>query len=257
MNFKLYFIILACLISSISCEPKKEKATNLTNIEINKADEIINEAIQAHGGDNYENHHYSFDFRGNTYSFIHQKELYTYSVKRKIKDDEIKDVLSNGVFSREINDVTTELSKSDETKFSLSLNSVIYFALLPYKLNDTSVHKKDKGITNIKGENYHTIQVTFDEIGGGEDHDDVFYYWINTVTKTVDYLAYKYHVNGGGIRFREAYNPQKVNNVLFQNYINYKVPTQIELKETPILFNQEKLIEVSRIELDNIKVIKS
>lgn len=254
------FTFLFCFALFTSCKPKTDKtvATQINQTpEENKANEIIDKAIEVHGGENYKNSLYSFEFRGKEYRFINQKNSYEYSVKSMVNYNEIVDVIENGAFSRKTNDLPTILNTNENLKYASALNSVIYFALLPYKLNDASVNKTYKGMVSMKGKNYHTIEVTFDQEGGGEDHDDVFYYWINTTTNTVDYLAYKYHVNGGGIRFREAFNTRNVQGVLFQDYINYKTPTQVTLADLSTLFNKNKLIEVSRIELKNIKHIET
>ena len=259
MRYIRPLIFLVCSTFLMSCEPKKEKTPSAkTNVseKINKADLIVNDAIKAHGGENYENTLYSFEFREKKYLFINQKSSYKYSVKSMHDYNEIVDVLDNGAFSRKKDDVPSILSASESLKYSSALNSVIYFALLPYKLNDASVNKTYKGIVDMEEKKHHTIEVTFNQEGGGEDHDDVFYYWINTTTNTLDYLAYKYHVDGGGIRFREAFNTRNINGVLFQDYINYKAPTYLNLADLSSLYNENKLIEVSRIELKNIKKLE-
>ena len=99
---------------------------------------------------------------------------------------------------------------------------------------------------------YDAIEITFNQQGGGKDYDDVFYYWINKQTQKVDYLAYSYHVNEGGIRFREAYNRRVVGGITFQDYINYEAPLGTPLKELPKLFEENKLKELSRIDMENI-----
>ena len=69
----------------------------------------------------------------------------------------------------------------------------------------------------------------------------------------MDYLAYSFQVNGGGVRFREAYNPRTVGGIRFQDYVNYKH----ENKDFPVqqldqAFLNKELKELSRIELKNI-----
>ena len=118
-----------------------------------------------------------------------------------------------------------------------------------------AVIKEKVGEENIKGKGYYLIKVTFKKEGGGTDFEDEFLYWINKKEYTVDYLAYKYAVNGGGIRFREAYNPRVVNGLRFVDYNNYK---ENDLK-TPLqslgkLFETGKLMKVSVIELKDINV---
>ena len=164
------------------------------------------------------------------------------------------DVLTNDGFTRTLNGELVELSEKDENTFSNSVNSVVYFTLLPKGLNDKAVNKKLLGTTKIKGQNYHFIATTFDEEGGGEDHDDIFGYWINTQTNTMDYLAYSYHTNGGGVRFRAAINPIEVEGVQFQNYINYKpISKTTPLDSLPYLFEQGKLKKLSEIINEEVK----
>jgi len=70
-----------------------------------------------------------------------------------------------------------------------------------------------------------------------------------------DYFAYSYLTDGGGVRFRKAINRRTIDNLLIQDYINYKA----EDKNTPLnkmlsLFLEGKLNELSRIENKNVNV---
>ena len=161
--------------------------------------------------------------------------------------------LSNDKFIRSINDVVSNLSDKDVVRYSNTLNSVIYFALLPYRLNDPAVIKTLKGTTSIKGKKYHAVEVRFTEENGGTDYDDVFYYWINTQTNTMDYLAYLFHVNGGGVRFRAAYNPRVIDEIRFQDYENYSAPKETALADLPALYEAGELKLLSKIELEEVK----
>ena len=89
-------------------------------------------------------------------------------------------------------------------KFSESVNSVHYFSILPYGLNDKAVQKKLLGETKIRGDNYYKIQITFSKENGGVDFDDIFIYWIRKGDFKIGYIAYLFHTNGGGMRFREV-----------------------------------------------------
>ena len=72
---------------------------------------------------------------------------------------------------------------------SNSVNSVHYFSVLPFGLNDKAVSKKLLSDITIKGVDYYTIQVTFSEDGGGDDFDDVFLYWVQKESFKLNYLA--------------------------------------------------------------------
>ena len=138
---------------------------------------------------------------------------------------------------------------------SEGVNSVHYFAQLPYGLNAPAVIKELLGETNIKEKPYYVIGVTFKQEGGGVDFDDKFVYWVHKETFTVDYLAYSYSTNGGGIRFREAYNPRVLGGIRFVYYNNYKPEgLTTPLKSLAPIFEANKLALLSKIELENISV---
>lgn len=257
------FIFTVGLFASCNTKEKKkepelkvEKENVTTSVKtpetLSNSEKIIKEAIAAHGGNLYDSANYSFAFRKNTFQFKNDKSNYEYTKTYKKGDSVIVDVLKNGRFTRTVNTKIVELSDKEIASGTGSINSVIYFATLPYKLNDKAVNSKFIEHITIKGENYNAIQVTFNEDGGGEDHDDQYFYWINTNTKKVDYLAYNYSVNEGGVRFRAAYNKRVVNGVTFQDYINYEAKVGTALKDLPMLFEANKLKELSRIETENV-----
>jgi hypothetical protein len=136
------------------------------------------------------------------------------------------------------------------------VNSVHYFSVLPYGLNDLAVKKTLLEAVLIKNKMYDTVKVTFNQDGGGEDFEDVFMYWINKETSKIDYLAYSYNeVDGKGIRFREAYNERYVEGIRFVDYNNYKPKsTSISLINLPQLFKKGGLELLSKIELETITI---
>ena len=71
----------------------------------------------------------------------------------------------------------------------------------------------------------------------------------------MDYLAYLYHVNGGGARFREAHNIRTVEGIRFADYRNYKADSDdLPLEDYGRVFNEGGLVKVSDVNLENIKV---
>ena len=107
----------------------------------------------------------------------------------------------------------------------------------------------------MDGSNYHKIQVTFAEEGGGKDFDDVFIYWIHDQNYTVDFLAYEYHVDGGGLRFRKAYNSREVSGIRFSDHVNYKAdPASWKVQDLDRAYSEGALKELSKIELESVEV---
>jgi len=269
MKSIVYITLLFIFSTIISCKTdinNKETATlkiSSTTVETSKpvqtptkADLIINEAIIAHGGDLYKEADYSFVFRGKTYRFTNNNEQFAYSVESSKGNTKTQDFLINGRFEREVNGVKKTLSQKNINKYTEALNSVIYFAILPYKLSDAAVNKAYVDNTKIKGQSYEVIQVTFDQEGGGKDYDDEFHYWVNTQTKKIDYLAYNYITNEKGVRFRSAYNPRVVDGITFQDYVNYKAAWGTPLKDLPAMYEKGELKELSKIITENVTNLK-
>tara|TARA_R110002074_G_scaffold149035_4_gene301236 strand:- start:60597 stop:61403 length:807 start_codon:yes stop_codon:yes gene_type:complete len=257
---KHLIIAAAILFLAVGCKDFQKNDKNASQIEKSAQElndeithSIVNEAIKMHGGKLYDSAHYQFTFRDKVYSF-ENKNGYTYKVSSKDSlGNKIVDIMQNGQLSRTVNNELVKLTEKDIAKYTEALNSVIYFATLPHKLNDKAVKKAGVGETTIKGEDYDIVRVTFGKVGGGKDFDDVFMYWINKKSHYINYLAYSYSVNEGGVRFRSAYNPRTIDGIRFQDYINWEAPVGTPLKELPAMFEKGQLKELSRIETKDIQ----
>lgn len=230
-----------------SCENKASSSQKKTSTH--KGQEVIDQAIIAHGQHLFENATLSFLFRDKQYSARRSDAEYIYTRSFKNGSALIEDMLINSTdFSRKKNDVSIEIEKEWAEKYSRSINSVLYFFQLPYLLNDLAVKKIDQGMKQIKGENYYQIKVSFQIENGGEDFEDEYLYWIDVNTFEIDYLAYNYITDGGGVRFRSAINKRRVNGLLVQDYINYApLNKKILLSSLITEFEKGALIERSRI----------
>ncbi len=219
------------------------------------AGEIVQKAIKIHGGDMYENSVIDFDFRDRRYRIERNHGLYKY---HRIFEDSLgtyHDVLDNNGFSRTLNGQTINLDQEWIQKYTRSVNSVAYFALLPFGLNDPAVNKELLGEETIRDNAYYKIKVTFDQEGGGEDHDDVFVYWFRKDTYRMDYFGYSYHTDGGGIRFREAINVRETGGLVFADYINYAGKHgDMDVSGLAKKFINGELKKLSEINLENVKV---
>ena len=247
------FAYLSLVIVLFSCQEE-----SLTDPQ-----EIVDRSITAHGGINYENISAEFDFRGRHYIVRRRGGRHGKFSYVRITEDSlgtIKDVLHQAKnFKRYLNGTEVIISAARSAAFTSSVNSVLYFALLPYPLNDAAVRKEFLGEGEVEEKQYYKIKVTFAEYGGGEDFQDVFCYWINKETFTMDYIAYSYEEEGEGwgTRFRKAINPRKIGGILFQDYINYKPKKELGIppvEDHDRLFMEGNLEELSKIENTNIEV---
>lgn len=254
------FLLLLVVITMASCKNENsndlKKSTVETAQKVLTANDIIDKSIEVSGGERFKRSSLKFEFRDVYYQALRKNHEFLL-VRVNVKDnDSIFDMLSNVGFERYDNEAFVELEDSISKKLSASVNSVHYFSVLPYGLNDDAVKKTLLESEQIKDKDYHKIQVTFSEEGGGEDHDDVFVYWVNKETFKADYLAYSYkEKNGLGMRFREAYNERYIKGLRFVDYDNYKSEDpNISVEDLGKSFSKNELKLLSKIELKNVEV---
>ena len=237
---KYFYILLALFI--ISCKASKKEYT---------AQDIIDNCIINSGANKVSNANIAFKFRDKKYSAKRNKGLF--NLTRSF--DSIKDILSNNNFTRFAEGVEIKVADSMALKYANSINSVHYFSVLPFGLDDKAVHAKRLPSSTIKGKEYYKVEITFSEDGGGEDFEDVFIYWIGKEDFLIDYLAYAYHTNGGGKRFRALKEQSNKKGIRFVDYDNYKpLNNSISLIDIDQAFEENQLKKVSEIILEDIKV---
>ena len=243
-------LLAILIIVHISCKSKPKDP-------IAKGESIIKKSIEASGSNKLKNAKLNFSFRGNQYLANRNNGKFVLA-RFMVSDskDSIFDVLSNDGFERFVNDSLVQLPDTLIARFSPSVNSVHYFSVLPYGLDAKAVNTEWLSDEKIKEETYHKVKITFDEVGGGEDFEDVFIYWINTETFKIDYLAYSYEERDGkGLRFREAYNRREIEGIDFVDYNNFKPKVAtVDLGNLGKLFANGELELLSKIELENISV---
>jgi hypothetical protein len=237
------FVLLSFTFFGISCDSRTE------------AEKIVDAAIDAYGGTLYETSAITFDFRGTHYSIFKSPTAFEYSREFTDSTGQVVDVLNNAGFTRKVNGVLIDtLTEERIGAFSRSVNSVAYFAFLPYGLNDAAAIKTYLGKTTIKGKEYHQVKVTFQAEGGGDHFEDEFLYWFGVDDSQMDYMAYSYHTDGGGVRMRDVRATREVGGIRFQDYNNLKAAR----KETPldsmqVLYETGALVKLSEINLENIR----
>lgn len=249
MKLMKKLLLLLLLITIGSCGGKVDS--------ISEAQRIVDESIAVSGGELYKTSNVSFDFRrmGYVLQIIDGQRV----MKRIFGRDpaQMIDIVGPKGFQRFVNDSLVHVSDSMANVYSNSINSVFYFALLPFGLNDPAVKKELLGEIKIKDTSYYKVKVTFDQKGGGDDYEDTYIYWFNKRTYKPDYLAYEFHTDGGGMRFRKAYNERYVDSLRFVDYDNYRtVDNSTSILQIDSLFLKNKLKPLSKIELENIRVTR-
>lgn len=246
LQMKYLYLALIFAVAFLGC--KSEGAFDAQN--------VIDLSIEAHGLNLLNKEPISFQFREHHYNIKRRPEGNRYTRLLKKDSVEIYDVMeTDGSFQRMINGLAITIADSLAHKYGESINSVAYFFQLPLLLNDPAVIKELIGIEKINNIEYYKLKVSFKQQGGGTDFEDEFRYWIGKADHMMDYLAYSYQTNGGGIRFRQVVNRRNVNGLTVQDYINYKPEKKTTpLDQLPSLFEKGELIEVSRIEKKNVRL---
>ena len=241
------YILTTVLFVALAC---KEQGTRPLT-----AQQIVDKSIEVCGGDNYSASDITFDFRDKTYAL---EILDGKRIMRRITTTDtivVIDERTSNDFKRYVNDSLVVVHDTMAVKYSNSINSVHYFTYLPYGLNDPAVNKELLGKVNIKDKGYYKLKVTFDEEGGGDDFDDTYVYWFNIETMKPDYLAYEFHVDGGGMRFREAFNERYIDGIRFVDYNNYKTKdSSVPIFKIDSLYQVGSLELLSKIEIRNINL---
>jgi len=247
---------IATLLLLSACQPADDSASGSPS-----GPAVVDSAIAAHGGDLLDQAVVSFHFRGDQYRLrhdegrFHYRRTYTDSLERTVREG----LTNEGVY-RVVAGDTVSLSDEERGSVRTTVNSVSYFALLPYPLQDPAVQPEYQGRDTLDGTPYHRVQVTFQQEGGGQDWQDVFVYWFRTDTYAMEYLSYAFGLapddTDTGTRFREAYNVRRINGVRVADYLNYTSDTLStdRMHLYPQLRANDALELVSRIEIDSVQI---
>src|SRR5690606_41072212 len=109
-----------------------------------KEQKIIDRAIESHGGELYQKVRISFDFRERHYKILKSPSRFEYSREFTDSTGLVLDVLDNGGFVRQINGKEVKVTGERMQAYANSVNSVAYFAFLPYGLNDPAARMRWK-----------------------------------------------------------------------------------------------------------------
>lgn len=254
--------VLGLLLLAACAQSEVEEAIDDTvapaSAPVDRAQAIVDQAVAAHGGEVLQHAVVEFDFRDKHFKVTRDGGLYTYERTYTDSTGAVREVLNNDGIYREIDGARVALSDEDQTRLSIPLNSVPYFALLPFNLNDPAVKKRYLGEAEVEGAPYHKVEVTFRQEDGGSDFEDRFIYWFHRDQHTMDYLAYDFHRDEGGTRFRKAFNARTIGGVRIADYHNFvsdSLPTPETAIERYDAFMEAGAIELlSDIILDNVTV---
>ncbi|MGF1510766.1 MAG: DUF6503 family protein [Myxococcota bacterium] len=180
---------------------------------------LLEKTIQAHGARRLANSTYAFEFRGDRIRMHRRDGVFCYERIETEADGETVTRLDNDGLVRWKDGV----QRPAPDAAGRSLNSIVYFASLPYPLLDPAVHVEKRADQRIRGRAFHVLDVSFRRQGGGDDHEDTFRYWLDAESSLITFMAYRFSRDGGGVRFREATDYVTVGRVRFIQWKNFGV----------------------------------
>ena len=254
MNRWLSILCLFPLMLLVACNADQKKQSNKADHDDEIAPEyIIQKAIENSGKAKVFDHKISYKFRDKTY--ISEGNCGQFKMIRIDSSKQIKDVYYKNELKRTVDGKAVQLPDSTATRIKSSINSVNYFVHLPYRLEDAAVQAQRLLNDTIDGKAYYQLEVKFKEKGGGKDFQDVYRYWFDQNNYSMDYLAYTFLDNGGGMRFRAKRFEKRNNDVVFQDYNNFK-PTSdtLQIDRLSTAYQKNQLKKVSEIIIKSVSV---
>ena len=211
-------------------------------------------ARAAHGSDALEGRTVSFRFRGTPYTAWHRGGQFRYARTLDEGGRRVVETLDNDGPARTVDGEPAALTPDVGAALAESINSVVYFALLPHALDAPALRARALAPDTVGGAPYRRVEVTFAQEGGGADWQDRYVYWVGEAD-TIDYLAYSYAVAPGdtaraatGSRFREVIGAAEVAGVRFQDYRNLTADSVgTEIERYGALLDQGRTFTVSEV----------
>lgn len=266
------FLLILTSSLLVSCNTKHETATsdesdiNATvevrteqeDIRIETAKNIIQEAVSKSGLSGFNSAAVSFRFRDKEYRYQRNAGKFRYERwwQDTVSGQQIRDILTNTGLTRFIDGQEVDLPDKKRRAYGNSVNSVIYFAFMPWVLTDPAVIPVYEGQENIKGEVLDRVRVGFEEENGGSDNKDEFLYWFSAETRQLKYLAYS-HPGGAMPRFRVANNERTVDGITVRDYHNYTTADKSArtIDKLSQDYQEGKLMLLSEINLEEVQVV--
>ena len=254
--FRIFYFLPIILFLACQANDQKQKGEKSSSENKISPAYIIQKAIEYSGKEKIKDNKIIFEFRNKTY--ISEQICDQFKLTRIDSSKNVKDVFYKGKITRKINEKSVQLADTIATNIKSSINSVHYFVHLPYRLKDPAVKAQRLKDDTINNKAYYQLQVKFKEKGGGEDFQDTYRYWFDQQNFSLDYLAYKFYTNDGGMRFRAKRIEKRLDGVIFQDYNNFKPASDnIQIDQLSTAYKNNQLEKVSEIITNPISVIPS
>ena len=183
------------------------------------AEELVARSIEFHGGKAYEGREISFRICSKSGCYDVTTEVDEGLFSHRVTGPHGRTVrATNDALTMWVGGDRVPVPAGEEQRWRDWVNARIYFALLPYRLQDSSVRLRDLGTEDWWGHSLRKVEVTF-EPGSSTEADDVFLYWFDPRSARLVQFAYSYDGDPDGLRFRELFEYRRVDGILFSPWL--------------------------------------
>lgn len=230
------------------------------------AAEIVGRSIAHHGGTLYESTQIALELCSKSgcsaLEVLQDGGVYEYCSTTQVRMGERRVCIDNDAAREWFDGVGMTSAAAPGTPaaevFDISLRDwvmqQVYFAFLPYRLEDRSVQLEDQGLETWDGRELRRVKVSF-EADTSTDADDEFLYWFDPDTARLELFAYSYERNEGGLRFRRLTNYRRVGGILFFDQENYGIEgPELSVDLISPGYAARSMRHVSTVELKDIRV---
>lgn len=220
--------------------------------------EIVDRAIEFHGGELYRHSDSSLQLcsRSGCYQISVRMDggLFDYRVSGPYRERTRAVHWTNDSLSlRHDGEPMAVLSEAEQGVRDWAM-ARIYFAYLPFRLNDPSAIRRDLGLESWDGRELHKVKVGFLP-GSSTDADDEYLYWFDPESGRLEQFAYSFSGNPGGLRFRRLGNYRRVGGILFSDQENLGVEGEgLTVDQITPAFVRERMRPVSEVTVSEITV---
>lgn len=221
--------------------------------------EIVDRAIEHHGGDLFESSRVRLTVASRSGSFdvdsTIEGDRFEYVIRASAGDDEREYRRDNSALEVTEGGDPMDMDEREQVRAESYVNQRMYFLFLPYKLNDPGTFKEDQGLEEWNGRQLNRVRVTF-EPGSSDGADSAYIYWFDPETARLEQFAYDYSA-GTGLRFRTLRNYRRIGGLLFYDADNYGLNTPdggLTVDDITPAYVEEELPLVSQIELRDVDV---
>jgi len=204
-------VILAIVFSFLGCKKSSKKLS---------AQDILEKAIIAHGGDSYNNSIITFGLDDLQYKLLRNNTVRQSEITRHIDSTVYKATYKNGYAQHYINDIEQKETYFSKKFIDARLDGFSFVFSIPHSLKRNSIKLKKLEDVKIKNINYYVVKATEEIIDKNDINEFIIY--VNPNTFLVEYTALEYDLHLNLKIFKRAHNTRIIKNIVFSDYYSFK-----------------------------------